>query len=61
MTLPRTRKHDNTRVKKIRKKYGENFAPGIRSDAKFSTVKEKEGLPADASLNDALRHFGLKK
>jgi hypothetical protein len=57
----RSRKHDNTLVKTVRKDYGEEFAPGTRSDAKLSTVKRNEGLPSDASLNDLLRHFGMKK
>jgi len=53
----KSRKHDNTLVKTVRNQYGEEFAAGTREDARLSTVKRKEGLPSDASLNDLLRHF----
>jgi hypothetical protein len=45
------RKHNNTLVKTIRKTDPE-FAVGIiRKDASLGTLKEKIGLPADASEN----------
>jgi hypothetical protein len=45
------RKHNNTLVKTIREK-DPNFAVGIiRKDASLGTLKDKIGLPADASEN----------
>ena len=35
------RKHGNTLVGTLRDKYGQEFAPGFRSDAKLSTVLER--------------------
>ena len=32
------RKHGNTLVRTLRQTYGDAFAPGVRSDAKLSTV-----------------------
>jgi hypothetical protein len=46
------RKHNNTKVRTLRKTYP-GFAEGkIRSDATLGTLKEKLGLPQEASLND---------
>ena len=36
-----SRKHGNTLVSTLRDTYGPDFAPGIRSDAKLSTVLDK--------------------
>lgn len=46
-------KHSNTLVGTLRKTYGEDFAPGIRSDAKLRTVLERSG--AD-TLSDYLKN-----
>jgi hypothetical protein len=35
-------KRSDTRVETLRKTYGDNFAPGYRSDTKLSTVLRKE-------------------
>jgi len=37
-------KHSDTLVGTLREKYGEDFAKGYRSDARLSTVLEREGL-----------------
>jgi hypothetical protein len=36
-------KHGNTQVGTLRQTYGDNFASGIRSDAKLSTVLDRAG------------------
>lgn len=46
------RKNGNTRVGTLRGIYGEDFAPGIREDAKLSTLLDRTG--AD-SLSDLLK------
>jgi hypothetical protein len=46
-------KHGNTRVGTLRETYGDNFAQGIRSDAKLSTVLDRTGA---ASLSDLLKN-----
>jgi hypothetical protein len=51
VTGQRERKHNNTKVETLRKKYP-GFAVGeIRSDAKLGTLKDKLGLPQSSSLN----------
>jgi hypothetical protein len=48
----RERKHNNTKIETLRKKYP-GFAEGeIRSDAKLGTLKDKLRLPQSASLNE---------
>jgi len=37
-------KHGNTKLGTLRESYGENFASGTRSDAKLSTVLQREGV-----------------
>jgi hypothetical protein len=55
----RERKHNNTKIETLRKKYP-GFAEGeIRKDAKLGTLKDKLGLPQSASLNDVRKE--LKK
>ena len=46
------RKNGNTRVDTLRGIYGDDFAPGIRGDAKLSTLLDRTG--AD-SLSDLLK------
>ena len=36
-------KRGDTLVRTLRKEYGPDFAPGVRSDAKLSTVRERTG------------------
>ncbi len=46
-------KHGNTRVGTLREIYGENFAPGVRSDAHLSTLLDRTG---SNSLSDYRRN-----
>lgn len=55
------RKRNDTLVRTLRNEYGEEFAPEVRSDMELGTLKDRLGLEMDASLNDVLRHYGLKK
>jgi hypothetical protein len=48
-----SRKHGNTLVGTLRQTYGEDFAAGIRSDAKLSTVLDRAGAN---SLSDLLKN-----
>jgi len=47
------RKRSDTLVGTLRKEYGDDFAPGVRSDATLGTVLDRTG--AD-SLSDLLKH-----
>jgi hypothetical protein len=47
-----SRKHGNTLVGTLREIYGDNFAQGIRRDAKLSTVMDRTGAQ---SLSDLLK------
>ncbi|MFT8483930.1 MAG: hypothetical protein ABF689_13135 [Gluconobacter cerinus] len=47
-----SRKHGNTTVGTLRQTYGDGFAPGVRSDAKLSTVLAKTGA---RSLSDYIK------
>lgn len=55
------RKRNDTLVRTLRNEYGEEFAPEVRSDMELGTLKDRLGLEKDASLNDVLRRYGLKK
>jgi hypothetical protein len=55
------RKRNDTLVRTLRNEYGEEFAPEVRSDMELGTLKDRLGLESDASLNDVLRHYGLRK
>ena len=46
------RKNGNTQVGTLRDTYGPGFAPGVRSDAKLSTVLRRNGA---RSLSDYLK------
>lgn len=46
------RKNSNTLVGTLRRKYGEDFVKGYRSDAKLGTVLKKEGVE---SLHDLVK------
>ena len=45
-----SQKHGNTLVGTLRETYGENFAPGVRADAKLSTILEREGIDSLSQL-----------
>ena len=47
-----SQKHGNTQVGTLRETYGDNFAAGIRSDAKLSTVLNRAGA---SSLSQYLK------
>ena len=47
-------KRGDTLVKTLRKTYGEDFAPGIRSDATLETLRERTGK----SLTELVRDKG---
>jgi len=46
------RKRGDTQVGTLRKEYGDDFAPGIRADAKLETLLERSG---SESLSEYLR------
>jgi hypothetical protein len=45
------RKNGNTRVDTLRDTYGPGFAPGIRGDAKLSTVLQRTGARSLSELS----------
>jgi hypothetical protein len=54
-------KRNDTLVGTLRAEYGEKFAPKFSEKMQLGTLKERLGLPLDASLNDVLRHFRIKE
>lgn len=44
------RKNGNTRVGTLRQTYGDDFAPGIRGDAKLSTLLDRTGADSLSEL-----------
>lgn len=48
------RKRSDTLVRTLRKEYGEDFAPDLRSDAKLGTVLQRAGV-------DSLSQFRKKR
>jgi hypothetical protein len=44
------RKNGATRVGTLRKTYGEDFAPGVRSDMKLDTLLDREGVTSLSRL-----------
>lgn len=55
------RKRNDTYVRTLRGEYGEKFAPKAREKSTLRNVKESLGLEPDASLNDVLKRYGIKK
>jgi hypothetical protein len=47
------RKNGSTQIGTLRQTYGENFAPGIRSDTKLETLLERTGA---RSLSELLKN-----
>ena len=45
-----SQKHGNTLVGTLRETYGQDFAAGVRSDAKLSTILEREGVDSLSQL-----------
>jgi hypothetical protein len=49
-------KRGDTLIKTLRKTYGEDFAPGIRGDARLDTLRERSGGESLSKLvKDSLR------
>ena len=46
------RKREDTLVRTLRDTYGDNFAPGYRSDAELGTVLKREGVTDLSQLLD---------
>ena len=55
------RKRNDTLVRTLREEYGEGFAPDVRETMELGTLKRRLGLPLDASLNEVLRVFRIKR
>jgi hypothetical protein len=55
------RKRNDTFVRTLREEYGDKFAPNAKETTELGTIKKQLGLPPDASLNEVLRHYGIKK
>jgi hypothetical protein len=46
-------KRSDTLVSTLRKEYGEKFAPGVRSDARLGTVRDRTGKSLHQLVKDA--------
>lgn len=55
------RKRNDTYVRTLREEYGTRFAPKARATTTLRNVKHSLGLTPDASLNDVLKRYGIKK
>jgi hypothetical protein len=55
------RKRNDTYVRTLRVEYGGKFPPKARETTSLGIVKQSLGLKPDASLNDALKRYGIKK
>ena len=54
-------KRGDTLVKTLRKTYGEDFAPGVRGDAKLETLRQRAGGESLAKLvKDSYRQGGKR-
>lgn len=52
-------KRGDTLIKTLRKTYGEDFAPGIRGDARLDTLRERAGGESLSKLvKDSRSHGG---
>jgi hypothetical protein len=51
-------KRSDTKVETLREEYGDRFAPGVRSDAKLGSVKEREKV---STLDDLLRKYCIHR
>jgi hypothetical protein len=48
-------KRGDTLVRTLRQEYGPDFAPGVRSDTKLSTVRERTGKSVRELVHDTPR------
>jgi hypothetical protein len=55
------RKRNDTLVRTLRNEYGEELAPEVSPLMQLGTLKDRLVLASDASLNDVLRHYKIKK
>lgn len=55
------RKRNDTYVRTLRDEYGERFAPKARETTTLLNIKKTLGLEADASLNDVLKRYRIKR
>jgi hypothetical protein len=55
------RKRNDTRVDTLQEEYGERFAPGVRGNKELGNLKSDLDLEPDASLDDVLRHYKIRK
>lgn len=69
MTLTRSRtesgrerqKRNDTHVETLREEYGDRFAAKFRGNMELGNLKERIGLSREASLDDVLRHYGMRR
>jgi hypothetical protein len=55
------RKRNDTMVGTLQDKYGERLAPQFSIRMELGTLKERIGLSLEDSLDDVLRHYGIRK
>ena len=55
------RKRNDTLVGTLQGEYGPKFAPEYSGRMQLGTLKDRLGMEDNASLNDVLRHYGIKK
>jgi hypothetical protein len=53
-------KRGDTLVRTLRETYGPNFAPGVRSDARLDTLRERAGESLSRLVKDARRRGGKR-
>jgi hypothetical protein len=55
------RKRNDTLLRTLRSEYGSKLAPEFPESMQLGKLKERIHLSGDASLNDVLRHYKIKK
>jgi hypothetical protein len=54
------KKRNDTLVRTLQGEYGERFAPRFSGRMELGTLKVRIGLSPKASLDEVLKHYGLK-
>lgn len=54
------KKRNDTLVGTLQDEYGERFAPRFSPTMELGTLKVRIGLSLEASLDDVLRHYGIR-
>lgn len=54
-------KRNDTLVSTLQEEYGDRFAPGAHKTSDLGDIKKKLGLEPHDSLNEVLKHYGIKK